>query len=83
MTTTQTETETITTSFPLGLFCNATLSGPIPKAKPAKASEVSRKTERKSEHKMETIAPAAPIDSQSKGWMKSSTWTIARPRNKA
>jgi len=70
-TTTESTVENITTSLPLGLFCNATMSGPMPKAKQAKASS----TYRKIEPKMENLHP---IDPESKGWMKDSDWTIRR-----
>jgi len=73
---TTTQTETITTSFPLGLFCNATLSGPIPKAKAVETFSTSHKTNRKTCQKPKNL-PA--IDPQAKGWMKDSSWTIAAP----
>ena len=40
-----------TTSFPLGLFCNATLSGPLPEVKPRSSSPV----------RQPHVAPTEPI----------------------
>jgi len=75
-TTTESPGESITTSFPLGLFCNATMSGPLPKAKPGKTSSTSRKIESKIEN-------LHPIDPQSKGWMKNSDWAINQSHRQA
>jgi len=71
-TTTESAAETITTSFPLGLFCNATLSSPLPKTTTVKTSS----TNRKIHHKPKNLLP---IDPESKGWMETSGWTIAPP----
>jgi hypothetical protein len=40
-------TNSITTSFPLGLFCTATLSGPLPKTKASSARSASYFADRK------------------------------------
>jgi hypothetical protein len=56
-------TRTITTSFPLGLFCNATLSGPFPEMKSLEIPVPQKKTHRRIEYLSPISLPIEGLDS--------------------
>jgi len=55
-------TRTITTSFPLGLFCNATLSSPFPEMKSLEIPVPQKKTHRRIEYLSPINLPIEGLD---------------------